>query len=123
MEIIDHTPKTSQRESRVSVTRPRNLFIGILLICAGLIWLLNNFNIIQDAIFNVFFSWQVLVILIGAYLLVLRKWIPGGIISLFGFSLLLIKYMHWQIPMDKVILPILFVAAGLCFLFMHNDEK
>ena len=67
MEIIENDKPGRNRT--VEIIRPRNLFIGIILILAGILWLLNNFGLLSDSAFELIFSWHMLVVLIGTYLL------------------------------------------------------
>ena len=68
-----------RRDEHASVMRSRNLFLGVTLIVVGVLWMMNNLELLSDSLFDVVFSWQMLLVLIGGYLLALRKWLAGGI--------------------------------------------
>ena len=86
MEIIENDKPGRNRT--VEIIRPRNLFIGIILILAGILWLLNNFGLLSNSAFELIFSWHMLVVLIGTYLLSLSRWIPGSIVTAIGMLFL-----------------------------------
>lgn len=69
------------RDEHASVMRSRNLFLGVTLIVVGVLWMMNNLELLSDSLFDVVFSWQMLLVLIGGYLLALRKWLAGGIVA------------------------------------------
>ena len=70
-----------RRDEHASVMRSRNLFLGVTLIVVGVLWMMNNLELLSDSLFDVVFSWQMLLVLIGGYLLALRKWLAGGIVA------------------------------------------
>ena len=94
MEIIENDKPGRNRT--VEIIRPRNLFIGIILILAGILWLLNNFGLLSDSAFELIFSWHMLVVLIGTYL---------------------------DIPFEKIIFPLLFIFAGIFFILNRRNRN
>ena len=120
MEIIENDKPGRNRT--VEIIRPRNLFIGIILILAGILWLLNNFGLLSDSAFELIFSWHMLVVLIGTYLLSLSRWIPGGIVTAIGILLLLVDRLCLDIPFEKIIFPLLFIFAGI-FLILNRRNR
>ena len=82
-----------RRDEHASVMRSRNLFLGVTLIVVGVLWMMNNLELLSDSLFDVVFSWQMLLVLIGGYLLALRKWLAGGIVAAVGLCLLLIDQL------------------------------
>lgn len=113
MEILDRNDRPRRSGDSQQQVRPRNLFIGLTLVAVGLVWLLNNFNVLTDRAFDVIFSWQTLVILIGGYLLSLRRWVSGGVVAAVGLFLLLVDQLQWHIPLSKIAIPALLIAAGI----------
>ena len=98
-----------RRDEHASVMRSRNLFLGVTLIVVGVLWMMNNLELLSDSLFDVVFSWQMLLVLIGGYLLALRKWLAGGIVAAVGLCLLLIDQLDWHIPLENALGP-----AGRC---------
>ena len=106
-----------RRDEHASVMRSRNLFLGVTLIVVGVLWMMNNLELLPDSLFDVVFSWQMLLVLIGGYLLALRKWLAGGIVAVVGLCLLLIDQLDWRIPLDKIAVPMILIAVGLSVVF------
>ena len=106
-----------RRDEHASVMRSRNLFLGVTLIVVGVLWMMNNLELLPDSLFDVVFSWQMLLVLIGGYLLALRKWLAGGIVAAVGLCLLLIDQLDWRIPLDKIAVPMILIAVGLSVVF------
>ena len=115
MEIMDDDKL--RRDEHASVMRSRNLFLGVTLIVVGVLWMMNNLELLPDSLFDVVFSWQMLLVLIGGYLLALRKWLAGGIVAAVGLCLLLIDQFDWRIPLDKIAVPMILIAVGLSVVF------
>ena len=101
-----------RRDEHASVMRSRNLFLGVTLIVVGVLWM-----------FDVVFSWQMLLVLIGGYLLALRKWLAGGIVAAVGLCLLLIDQLDWHIPLDKIAVPTILIAVGLSVVFSRRKYE
>lgn len=112
MEIMNQN-EGREKQCRAAEIWKRNFYLGIVLITIGLIWLLHNFDIIGERFFDLFFSWQTLLIVIGGYLLSIRRWIGGGIVLATGVVFLLTDFFGVCIPVNKIILPIIFMVAGL----------
>ena len=99
MEIIENDKPGRNRT--VEIIRPRNLFIGIILILAGILWLLNNFGLLSDNAFELIFSWHMLV----------------------GILLLLVNRLCLDIPFEKIIFPLLFIFAGIFFILNRRNRN
>ena len=56
-----------RRDEHASVMRSRNLFLGVTLIVVGVLWMMNNLELLSDSLFDVVFSWQMLLVLIGGF--------------------------------------------------------
>ena len=80
-------------DEKVGATTPKNtlpsslyLFAGILMIVCGLVWLMNNYNIVGPAFMDAFFSWQMFVVAVGGWLLCARQWTFGGVVTGMGVT-------------------------------------
>ena len=93
MEIIPDN--TTRNRKQISYNRTRNTYIGFTLIIASVVCLLHNFGILPPPVFHAIFSWPMLVILIGGYLLAMRQYVTGGIVTLVGLLLFLIPTSPW----------------------------
>jgi len=121
MEIINKQEKTST--PAVGRTLAQNLYLGIALIVVGLIWILYNFDVIGYKFFDAFFSWQMLLMVIGGYLLTLKKWAAGIITMGVGLFFVATDLLNVYIPFNKVVLPVVCIAAGLAVIFSRTYYK
>lgn len=96
MEIIN---KTTQYETPVR-RQEYKLYIGIVLVLAGILWTLYNFDVISYAFFTKIFSWPVLVTICGGYLLSLRRWYSGAIVTATGLIFLAIRTLHLHVSIE-----------------------
>lgn len=103
MELINEN--RPQRDEREGVIRSRNLFIGATLIVVGVLWLLNNFHLLDNRVFDVIFSWQMLLVVIGGYLLSLRRWLAGGLVTA--------DLLHVYMPLNRIAFPAILIAVGI----------
>ena len=118
MEVIDKTNEKAVSPEKMDWTR--HIYLGVALIAVGAVWMLYNFDIIGYKFFDIFFSWEMLLIVIGGYLLAMRKWVPGGIVAVVGFFFLLTNLLGVYIPFRKVVWPSLFIIAGLAVLLTRK---
>lgn len=91
----------------------RNLYIGSVFVIMGVIWMLKNFGLIDYSVFDVVFSWQMALVAVGGYLLVLRKWVLGIILGLAGLVFLAQLIFNFYIPLNKIIIPAILITAGV----------
>ncbi|MDR2885154.1 MAG: DUF5668 domain-containing protein [Rikenellaceae bacterium] len=98
----------------------RNMFTGSVLVLAGVSWLLYNTGVLGPAFFDVVFSWQMLLIVIGGYLLCTRNHIAGGLLAGFGVLFLAADLLDVAISFHKVILPMLLIIAGLAIILRRR---
>ena len=112
MEIIH-----PENKNRKPVAEARNIYIGLLLIVIGAVWMLYNFGRIDYLLFDALFSWQMLTIVLGGYLLTLRRWAAGSVVVALGVVFALSDFFGLRIPLDKVALPLIVMAIGLIFVF------
>ena len=103
-------------KKRFDITRPRNIYLGLLLITVGVVWLLINFDYISEPVLNIITSWSMLLILIGGYLLALRRWFLGAVIFLHGVMFSIAEAMNVHIPYGKIIAPATIVLLGIALL-------
>ncbi|MBQ4280146.1 MAG: hypothetical protein IJC16_09375 [Rikenellaceae bacterium] len=109
MEIIE--PKNKR-----SAADPRNIYIGLLLIGLGTAWLAHNAGWMGERAFDIIFSWQMLVIEVGGFLLVVRRWLLGALVTGLGMLLLLTGFFGWHIPVWQNIGPVAVIVLGIAFL-------
>jgi hypothetical protein len=120
MEIVD---KTNEKTACGAAERTRYIYLGATLIAVGAVWMLYNFDLIAYRVFDIFFSWQTLLIVIGGYLLSLRRWVAGGVVAAVGAVFLLTDVLRVYIPLDKVVWPSIFIVAGLAVLLTRTCKR
>lgn len=118
MQIIQNNP--DHRPNSATLQRNRNLFLGILLIAAGGLWLLKNFDMLSPRTFDLIFSWPSLLTVIGAYLLCLHQWIWGSILAGLGLCLLIAEIVGIPMPVIKLLLPLLCIGLGIATLLRKS---
>lgn len=99
------------------------IYLGVILILAGLLWLGYNFGVVSYFAFTNIFSWQVLLLLIGGYLLSCCKWLAGAIVSGVAMCYIVTDLLHLNIPFTKVVLPIVVVVLGVGILTRQFIER
>ena len=98
----------------------RNAYLGTVLVIAGLLWLLFNLDILGREAFRYIFSWQTLLVVIGGYLLAVRKWTGGGIVTGIGLLFMATEWLDIDIPVGKVVLPAILIAVGIAVLLQRR---
>ncbi len=117
MEIIDPNHKDVKKNEPLN---SRNLFLGIIFILTGIIWMLYNFDVISSRAFDIIFSWRTLLIVVGGFLMTQQKNGAGIIIASIGIIALCVELLHIYIPIDmiwKIIFPAIFIIIGFVILF------
>jgi predicted membrane protein len=98
------------------------IFLGIILISVGALLLLDNLNIIYFDFTDLIFSWQGLLLIIGAIILINHKESTAGLviftIGLVTFSARLFQYRLGPIISDYW--PVILIVVGLYFIFKRS---
>ncbi len=113
-------PMPPRGRNRAFQNSQANTFIGVLFILAGAVWLLYNFNVINDRFFDVVFSWRMLLAVIGLYLLAYKQWVVGGVLTALGALFVLADVFYLDLPVVKVILPAAVIAVGVGLLLRRS---
>lgn len=116
MEISNNTAKPEKN----IMTNGRSIFLGCLLLAVGVIWLLDNLNVIPECVLDVVLSWQMFLIVIGGFLISARSQVPGMIIAAVGVTFLVIDLLGVYVSLGKVIIPVLLIAAGAIILISNT---
>ena len=128
MEILNENPAPQQRHKqgypkKSDPSTTGNIYLGVILILAGLLWLSYNFRWISYGVFDVIFSWQMLLTLIGGYLLAIRKWTAGIIVGGIGMLFLMIEVLDIHVSLSKVILPVIIMAIGIGLIISRLGKR
>lgn len=103
----------------------RRAVLGIILMIFGILLLVENMGIINTSISHVIFSWQMLLILIGALGLINRRGIHPASIILIGIGVffLIPEVTNVNFDIGRMFLPFIFVIIGISILFhSHHDN-
>lgn len=128
MEIInDNEQQTSANTTTQAEATKFNqsaaIWGGIALIVGGALWLCHNYGLLSPLFFDHLFSWQSLVIICGLWLIATREYAWGAIISAVGVTFLIIDICGICISFTRLVLPILFMAAGVALIVTTLTRK
>ena len=123
MEILSEEKQEKATEEKHPLSRSAYNFAGVLMIVCGLVWLCSNYNLLSPKLIDTILSWQMLVVAVGAWLLCVRNYISGGIITAFGLLLVLVDYFNIYISFEKLILPLLLVVGGVAMICIKGSES
>jgi len=117
LDDTDDFPKSKQGNA------DKRLGIGIVFIFLGVLFLFNNVGIIPDILRNYLFSWQMILIVIGLFMIAGNKSQKPGLI-LIGLGVLFI--VPGMLGFERIRLgqlwPIVFVGIGAYILLRHKKQ-
>jgi predicted membrane protein len=97
------------------------LLLGLVIIGLGVLYLLDNLNLINFSVSYVIFSWPMVITIVGlSILLNARRKFFGTMVFLVGLFLLIIRvFPNINIDAD-IIWPLIVIAVGLSLLFQRS---
>lgn len=101
----------------------RYLYLGVVLIAAGLVWLLKNTDVISYSLFDIIFSWEVMMVLIGGYLLLQERYFVGMLLTVVGLIFLFANILNLSVMFNKIALPVVVMTIGVSFLMKVLAKK
>lgn len=106
----------------------RNIIAGIVVVVAGTLLLLNNFDLLTGPVKYYLLSWKTLLIALGVLLMVSKKHLTGGILlSGLGVVFWLPALFGHQFQLGQVFLPAMLVVLGFVLLLkaggLPNNRK
>lgn len=113
------TPKQPTAPKSNNAART-SVFVGAMLVVLGGLWMMNNLGVIGPRIFDLIFSWQMLLVVLGLYLIVVRNYWIGGSLMAVGTLFLLTDYFHIHIPVVEIFLPAVVIAMGVGLILSRN---
>ena len=118
MEVINDSrlPEQPHRKGETNIA-------GIILVAIGVIWLFYNTGWIGYGLFNALFSWQMLLVAAGGYLLAVRRWSAGVIIGGLGVFFVVMDALDISLSFNKIVLPILVMAAGIALIVSRLGKR
>lgn len=94
--------------------RMKKGMFGFLVIAAGTLLLLFNLNIVPASYERIFFSWEMLLIVIGLVNIVSKdNWFVGCILILIGGFFMSDRLLELPIDFSKIFWPVLIIAIGV----------
>lgn len=109
---------TTQENRNMPASR---VFIGLLIIALGVLFLLDNLDILQFNISNVIFSWPTVITVVGlSIMLNARRKFFGLLVFLAGIFFLIPRifpYIQWD---ASIVWPIIIIVVGISLLFQRN---
>lgn len=115
MKIINN-----EQPDRAHHTAARNIYTGVFLIAAGIIWMCHNLDMIGERFFDALFSWQMLLMVLGGYFLMLRKWALGTVTLMIGAIFAISEWFNLYLPVSDLLLPMIVVAVGIVILLQQR---
>jgi predicted membrane protein len=96
----------------------KSVGFGILVIVAGLLLMARNTGILEPSVSRIIFSWEMLLVAIGAINLFSRHSIWSGFILMsIGVFFLLVNYFSLPFTLWHVFWPVLIIFVGLSMIF------
>lgn len=123
MEILNEEKQEKATEEKHPLARSAYNFAGVLMIICGLVWLGSNYNLLSPKLIDTILSWQMLLVAVGVWLLCVRNYLSGGIVTAFGLLLVLVDYFDIYISFEKLVLPLLLVVGGIATICIKGTKQ
>lgn len=124
MKIVDENIQFDMPEKKRKASNSAgNVFLGVILILVGIVWLFNNLSIITPRTFSLLFSWPMLMVVIGGYLLAVKKWIAGALITIVGAIFFITSAFNVHLSFSKVVLPVIIILIGVAVIVSTKEIK
>jgi hypothetical protein len=124
MEIINdnRAPQDRRRGRADGGNTIGNIYLGAALIAIGLLWLLYNFDMLPWCVFDILFSWQMLLVAVGGYLIASRKYVAGGLVGSLGLIFVIADIFNVNMT-GKVVFPGVIIAIGIAIILTKIGRK
>ncbi|MFO7863392.1 MAG: DUF5668 domain-containing protein [Salinivirgaceae bacterium] len=114
--------KWHHSESISNIAVAKRLMTGVLLLLAGGLLLLSNFNLLSWQMEDIIFSWQMLLIGIGFISLAGRNFTSAIVLfAIGGFFLLPEIFINLRIDFVSVFWPFVIIIIGLTLIFRRSN--
>jgi predicted membrane protein len=113
-------------EKRLSDQRhnERRLWFGVAIILLGLIFLANNFGILDYEIRRYVFRWEAILIIMGIIFITTgRNRSTGVILLVIGGAFYMRDFLNYSISFWQVFWPGMLILAGMLILFRHQLDR
>ena len=95
--------------------------MGILFIVVGVLFIFNRLDLIPDGISNIIFSWQMLLIAIGTFNLINKKYTPAIILITLGTIFMVPEIIDIDYSIRRLFWPIALVIVGIILILRRNQ--
>lgn len=110
--------------TKKEVNQDKRLGVGIVFLFLGALFLFNNIGIIPSLLKNYLFSWQMIMIVIGLFMLSGKKNQKTGLILIaIGVLFILPGLLGFDRIRLRHLWPIAFVAIGIYILIRHKNQS
>jgi predicted membrane protein len=106
-----------ESESKKPGMKPKSIVFGILILVFGFLLLFRNTGVINERIFHILFSWEMLLIAIGLINLFDRNKPLGIILIAVGGLFLLPHIVTLPFSFNHIFWPVVIIAIGLLIIF------
>jgi predicted membrane protein len=101
----------------------KRLYFGIALIVFGALLVLEKLNIIPNSINDILISWQMILIVIGAFSISGGKKTTGTILIVIGSVFLIPDIVNIPYEVRQIGWPLIIIAIGIVLLVTHGQKK
>ncbi|MGC8803416.1 MAG: LiaF transmembrane domain-containing protein [Bacteroidales bacterium] len=106
-----------------STRAARKLIIGIILLIYGTILLFDNMGVLPVLIRQLFYSWQMILILLGILTVISHKGSVSGLVLIaIGIFFMLPKFFNVPYNFAQLFWPFLLILLGLLIIFRRNSN-
>lgn len=113
--------KKNQLSSRKGMSG--KLLVAALFIAAGVLLLARNVGWISATLFSTLVSWQMLLVVLGIYMMAKRVFIRGLILFAIG-AYFLSPHVGWlPVDINSILLPVILVVIGVAFIFKPRKQR
>jgi len=102
--------------------RSKHIILGLLLVAAGVFFILKNLGILSPFASGIIFSWQMLLIAIGLTWVANHKRTPGIILIIIGAVYLAPEFFNLPINFFEVFWPSLLILFGILIIFKRGHH-
>ena len=100
--------------------KSKHIILGLLLIAAGVFFILKNLGILSPFASSIIFSWQMLLIAIGLTWVANHKRTPGIILIIIGAAYLAPEFFNLPINFHEIFWPSLLILGGILMIFSRG---
>lgn len=102
----------------------KRAILGLILVLIGAFLVIDNFNFFPHAIRHIFFSWEMILIVLGVILLATKEnKTTGLILVLIGGFFIIPDIFYVPFELRRLFWPAIFILVGLAILFRRSQHN